>query len=266
MGVLVVVAAAEGAAVWGSSAPLRPVAQTAGIACGVERWPVKILGDPMASQVKLTPHPSSVPALRRLRVPPSLPQKARNRPVETSSYRVHARLVESKFEDDSDFHLVIADPRTGETMIVEFPALYCTLTAKPALRRRMQSARSAFIRACGAPSRSGFDRLRGKATISGVGFFDFWHGQNGVAPNAIELHPVLGFSGSCHRAGAPPPPPRPPGGGRCAASYPDECIPPPPPDLDCSEIPYRTFRVLWNVPDPDPHHFDGDHDGFGCES
>jgi hypothetical protein len=26
-----------------------------------------------------------------------------------------------------------------------------------------------------------------------VGFFDFNHGQTGVAPNAIELHPVLGF-------------------------------------------------------------------------
>jgi hypothetical protein len=31
------------------------------------------------------------------------------------------------------------------------------------------------------------------ATITGVGFFDFDHGQTGVAPNAIELHPVLGF-------------------------------------------------------------------------
>jgi len=50
------------------------------------------------------------------------------------------------------------------------------------------------------------------------------------------------------------------------ASYPDECIPPPPPDLDCKDIPYRNFRVLWNVPDPDPHHFDGDHDGIGCET
>jgi len=29
---------------------------------------------------------------------------------------------------------------------------------------------------------------------------------------------------------------------------------------------FRKFRVLWNVPDPDPHHFDGDHDGVGCES
>jgi uncharacterized repeat protein (TIGR01451 family) len=55
-------------------------------------------------------------------------------------------------------------------------------------------------------------------------------------------------------------------GGNCAASYPTVCIPPPPPDLDCNQVPYRNFTVLWNVPNPDPHHFDGDHDGIGCET
>lgn len=47
----------------------------------------------------------------------------------------------------------------------------------------------------------------------------------------------------------------------CDPSYPDVCIPPPPPDLDCGDIPHRRFRVL----PPDPHHFDGDRDGIGCE-
>jgi micrococcal nuclease len=47
----------------------------------------------------------------------------------------------------------------------------------------------------------------------------------------------------------------------CDPSYPDVCIPPPPPDLDCKDITYRRFRVL----PPDPHHFDGDGDGIGCE-
>jgi len=37
-------------------------------------------------------------------------------------------------------------------------------------------------------------RVSGTAVINGVGFFDFHHGQRGVAPNAIELHPALGFS------------------------------------------------------------------------
>ncbi|HAF61229.1 MAG TPA: hypothetical protein DCK95_02760 [Anaerolineaceae bacterium] len=48
----------------------------------------------------------------------------------------------------------------------------------------------------------------------------------------------------------------------CHPSYPDVCIPYPPPDLNCPDIPYRRFRVL----PPDPHGFDGDHDGIGCES
>jgi hypothetical protein len=30
-----------------------------------------------------------------------------------------------------------------------------------------------------------------QATITGVGFFDYAHGQTGAAPNIIELHPVL---------------------------------------------------------------------------
>lgn len=48
----------------------------------------------------------------------------------------------------------------------------------------------------------------------------------------------------------------------CDPSYPTVCIPPYPPDLNCGDIPYRRFTVL----PPDPHGFDGDHDGIGCES
>lgn len=47
----------------------------------------------------------------------------------------------------------------------------------------------------------------------------------------------------------------------CSEAYPDHCIPPPPPDLDCADVPHRRFRVL----PPDPHGFDGDGDGVGCE-
>jgi len=50
--------------------------------------------------------------------------------------------------------------------------------------------------------------------------------------------------------------------GNCDPSYPTVCIPPPPPDLNCKDIPYRRFKVL----PPDPHKFDSDKDGVGCES
>ena len=64
----------------------------------------------------------------------------------------------------------------------------------------------------------------------------------------------------------PPPPPPPPSVGNCAASYPGVCIPPPPPDLDCAEIAHVRFQVRHDVPDADPHRFDGDRDGIGCEA
>ncbi|ABA25001.1 SNase-like nuclease (plasmid) [Trichormus variabilis ATCC 29413] len=49
---------------------------------------------------------------------------------------------------------------------------------------------------------------------------------------------------------------------QCDRSYPDFCIPPNAADLDCPDIPYRRFRVN----QPDPHGFDRDRDGIGCES
>lgn len=52
---------------------------------------------------------------------------------------------------------------------------------------------------------------------------------------------------------------RPDGG--CEASYPDVCLPSPPPDLDCRDVEAERFRVAGD----DPHRFDGDGDGIGCE-
>ncbi|WP_036487339.1 thermonuclease family protein [Myxosarcina sp. GI1] len=48
----------------------------------------------------------------------------------------------------------------------------------------------------------------------------------------------------------------------CDASYPDVCIPPYPPDLNCGDISFRRFKVKGS----DPHNFDRDRNGIGCES
>jgi micrococcal nuclease len=48
----------------------------------------------------------------------------------------------------------------------------------------------------------------------------------------------------------------------CDESYPDVCIPSPPPILTCADVPYTNFVVRGD----DPHGFDADHDGTGCEA
>lgn len=47
----------------------------------------------------------------------------------------------------------------------------------------------------------------------------------------------------------------------CDSSYPDICITPSTNELTCADIPYRNFKVVL----PDPHGFDSDRDGIGCE-
>lgn len=48
---------------------------------------------------------------------------------------------------------------------------------------------------------------------------------------------------------------------KCDAAYPTICIPPNSPDLNCPDIAYTNFKVLA----PDPHGFDREGDGIGCE-
>lgn len=73
------------------------------------------------------------------------------------------------------------------------------------------------------------------------------------------------YNGGTNCGGAPAPPapaPTAPPNSGCDPSYPTVCIPPPPPDLDCGDVSYRNFPVTG----ADPHRFDGDHDGVGCET
>jgi hypothetical protein len=162
--------------------------------CGVERWPVKVLADADVAGVDFNAVQETVADLVALPAPDVLPDTNRLSPVELTTYAITANLIEAKLEDDGDIHVVIADPATSDTMIVEIPdAAHCALTTDFGLVVQMQSARDDYVATFGLPSRERFTRVSGTALVVGVGFFDFLHGQAGVAPNGIELHPVLGF-------------------------------------------------------------------------
>jgi hypothetical protein len=162
----------------------------------VEAWAVKTLSDSAAQQVDLRPRATTIAALRGLRPPGNLGTRMPG--AEMRTWRLRVRLLWQKLEDDSDVHLVVADPKTGRTMIAELPSPGC-VGATAGVAAQMAAARTALAHACGQATTS-FTTLSGTATIDGVAFFDFPHGQRGAAPNEVELHPVLRFSpgpGSC---------------------------------------------------------------------
>lgn len=159
-----------------------------GHACGVERWSVKTGIDADARRVN-TKHvvATSIAHLRGLPYPRTLPAHARIRPTELTVFRISATLVRYRAEADSDVHLVLADSGL-RTMISEIPASYCVGSHSP-FAHQITSTRAAFNRRFHPSDR--WQRPNTRVTVTGVAFYDYRHGQSGVAPNAIELHPIL---------------------------------------------------------------------------
>src|ERR1700682_1325797 len=156
--------------------------------CGVERWPVKTGTDADVALVNLSSTTSTTIAnLVALTAPSSLPQNNRVQPTETTVFVINATATLYKLESDSDYHVVISDG-SGNTMIVEIPSPSCVGTGSP-FTAGIGNARSEF-NARFTPTTS-FQTANIPVQVKGVGFFDFLHGQTGVAPNGIELHPVL---------------------------------------------------------------------------
>jgi hypothetical protein len=158
--------------------------------CGVEAWAVKTLSDSAAHEVDLRPRATTVDVLRGIRAPGNIGIRMPGAAMRT--WRIRVRLLWQKLEGDSDVHLVVADLKTGRTMIAELPSPDC-VGAAAGVTAQMAAARVALARACGQPTTS-FTRLSGTATIDGIAFFDFAHGQRGASVNQVELHPVLRFS------------------------------------------------------------------------
>jgi RyR domain len=179
--------------------PALITAITRALACGQERWAVKTLTDPDASQVNLTPQQTTVEAL--IDLPAPLMPTARTA-QEFNTYQVSGTITFAKQEADSDIHMVLTDPN-GRTMIIEAPCPDCAQNSL--VRDQIATVRQAVeaqfpTAAAGQPQTASV-----AATVTGVAFFDRLHGQDGVAPNGIELHPVLSFVVD----GAPPAPPAP---------------------------------------------------------
>lgn len=142
------------------------------------------------------------------------------------------------------------------------------ITADPETTRLRVTINSAYIRSGPGQNYPVIDSVARGSTLTVLGY-----AQNGGWFNvrlsgdrsgwigADITEPVGGWTleevNPAATVPAPPPTPQ----NNCDPAYPTVCIPSPPPDLDCRDIPYRSFTVL---PD-DPHLFDGNKNGVGCE-
>jgi hypothetical protein len=200
---------------------ILPILLAAGLTCGVERADVKHLSDKGARFVKFNPvGRTTVTALAILPDTYAPVQGDEPRglylgglvtpPVEEEFhvYTIDAYVAFAKKEADLDAHIVITDTppakvrvkSRGKTTIPKPSMVVESVDARCApdsiALDMIRGAREAILAATHstALSTKSLQKLVGKhVRVTGVGFYDKLHGQTGVAPNGIELHPLTGF-------------------------------------------------------------------------
>jgi len=172
-------------------------AQQCGVHCGTERWKVKTLTDSTVGNIDPDEVVKTINWFRTRTRPNSLPNNTRLIGIETMTFKVRGKVIAYKREGgvhgDRDFHVVLAQVNNlSKTMVVEFADPECANVCSSTFLSQMQQARQDFIDNVGQPTGS-FKEPDEDIVIEviGIGFFDRLHGQRGMAPSGIEIHPVL---------------------------------------------------------------------------
>lgn len=184
--------------------------------CGKERWTVKVCkdddakvlfkNDDMDSGELQDATPTTIQTLRGFHAPADLKVNSPRFDLkpETTIWTLEATLFDYKWEKptkkknkktgkvkivgDDDYHLAIKDSN-GRTMIAEIASKKCVAQTPEPLKTMMKEARDEFDSHLTATAK--FKATNKKIQITGPAFFDKIHGQKGVAPNGIEIHPIL---------------------------------------------------------------------------
>lgn len=172
-----------------------PPPYTCGVHCGTERWRIKTIFDNDAKKINFMSRHTTISELTAMRAPEVLSDDRND--AEKQVYSVEAVLLGWKQETaehgDHDFHLVLADPNdVTRTMIAEVPSAECQGACSSLQGQHFAEVRQALTAQLAEPE-AHFRRFPHAwvVRVEGVGFFDVFHQQIGVAENCMELHPLL---------------------------------------------------------------------------
>jgi hypothetical protein len=157
---------------------------------GVNRWDVKTLTDKDASSVKRKVLYTTIPDLIKLDPGKSIGLKTPRFGIEFNTYEINCKIKYWIREDDGDLHLVLVDVNDStKTMIGEIPNLSCDSIAVKTNKnnKNFVATEQEFLKYALKKHMV----KDGVYRVKGIGFFDKKHGQTGLAPNGIEIHPIL---------------------------------------------------------------------------
>ena len=163
--------------------------------CGVERWKIKTLSDPDTLFINFSKVVNTSIHEQVALVRPSINRNSRHI-SERTVLELKCSIVGYKREaGDKDIHIILEDEETEETLVAELPSSRCSAINLTSRSKLFFELEKWFVTNIGYPT-SNFVYLKKHihVIITGIGYFDYVHGQIGMAPNGREIHPVLGIT------------------------------------------------------------------------
>ena len=164
------------------------------VGCALNRSDVKSLRDVTAGGIQFDlPIDTTISALNA--IPPHCGPTGnrRVRDEEQRVYRIDGRIIRVKRERDHDIHIVLADTtHPNDHIIVESDDPDFGKNVASPYHARLAAARRMIDALVSDHSADAFADLGGTVVrVTGIGFFDVNHLQNGRSRSCIELHPIL---------------------------------------------------------------------------
>lgn len=163
--------------------------------CGEERWSVKTLSDPDTIDINFNYIvPSTIgEQIKIINIPNS--QTGKRSRYEDTLYSLNCLIIAFKKENDKDIHIVLKDINTNETMVGELISDECDEVKNTSRYNLFVELNKWFRENIGHPtSKLKHPKEPIPVKITGVSFYDFLHGQKGMASNGREIHPILSMS------------------------------------------------------------------------
>ena len=153
---------------------------------GKERWVVKTLTDQESHDIDLKKSTTTTIAKIADMDVPFNPKQAKDdrQDMEKQLLTITCKIDRVIKEDDEDLHLVMHDG--DESMVGEIVFPCCPDVIDAHRRKLFERPFKQFH-----PFRQGQAFKDHTWQVTGVVFVDFPHGQTGMLPNCIELHPIV---------------------------------------------------------------------------
>ncbi len=170
-----------------------PATRVPGTWCGGNLWKLMTLSDAQRWRVSQLPRQTTIPAIAAFAAPKRIIVSRKSTAFEQQIWAMKVVIERYRLQSNGEIALQLYDIPSGMYMNAYMPNPNCLSPTQTIGRAKILTARSAFTKACPAPTPA-WQLLGATVQLAGVGFWNPAKTTPGALRNGAELRPITRFN------------------------------------------------------------------------